>query len=62
MNLKKNKIGILHRHRTAQKKKRKLYGVNSEIAKNVTESKGPPAARYLSLLAGENIKYISVKF
>ena len=58
---KKNKIGILHRHRTAQKKKRKLYGVNSEIAKNVTESKGPQGKVSLNYNR-ENIKNVYLNF
>ena len=44
MNLKKNKIGILPRHRTAQKK-RKLYGVSSEIAKKCNIIERTPSGK-----------------
>ena len=44
MNLKKNKIGILPRHRTAPKK-RKLYGVNSEIAKKCNRIERTPSGK-----------------
>ena len=53
MNLKKNKIGILPRHRTAQKKKETCTVLTVRSQKNVTESKGPLAVRYLSLLPGK---------
>ena len=61
MDLRKTKLAFSTA--TAQlKKKRKLYDLNSEIAKNVTESKGPPAARYLYLITGENIKNVYLNF
>ena len=59
MNIIKTKLAFSIATANFKKKKRKLYGVNSEIVKNVTESKRPPAEKYLSLLPGENIKYIS---